>query len=233
MKVSITTLTFFNLAIFPRYLSAHSFDTDISNWYQMKWSRRRAFPFGTISQKYEVIWTCAGYLATASTWSVGFFLVKWLESSDAKTGPGQLGLHPPEWVLGLSYWVRTSLMSIEIFLLCFRFSIYIRRRWAAVFYDTQEAQQLLSSHDPSISLTVPTHIPLFVIGVVLMIWWLFSHDVWTLFAAGTMLVEPFLRLGYEMVGRACYPQLAAYPQSVVVAYFLPALTSACWVTMLL
>jgi hypothetical protein len=73
--------------------------------------------------------------------------VKWLEPSDDKTGPEYLRLNPPEWALGLSYGLRTSLLAMEVFFWCFRFSIFVRRRWAASFYDAQQALGLARSID--------------------------------------------------------------------------------------
>jgi hypothetical protein len=103
------------------------------------------------------------------------------------------------------YWSVLTLRGFGLFL---EFSFwthwlteFAQQRWAATFYDEGElAKQLLSMKHPSVFITLPTHIPTFVMGVFclpLHLFWNGSQNNWLLRISGAMIIEPFVRLSLQ------------------------------------
>jgi hypothetical protein len=76
---------------------------------------------------------------------------------------------------------------------------FAQQRWAASFYLSELAKKLLRSHHPPILTTLPTHIPSFVVSMVLFLCWPFAQEAWMLCYGGCLIVEPFMRILFEQL----------------------------------
>jgi hypothetical protein len=74
---------------------------------------------------------------------------------------------------------------------------FTQQRWAASFYDSTAARRLLSSQGPSILITIPTHIPNFIFGGVLLLCWSFAKQYWMISVGGSLILEPLIKLPVE------------------------------------
>jgi hypothetical protein len=125
---------------------------------------------------------------------------------------GTIGVSPVErWdALGIDlkmsfvlFWSRLAVLGIETALWNKWLTRFAQQRWAASFFDSNNlAQRLLRSQRPSIFMTLPTHIPLFTVSVVLIIAGSVSRQNWMTTFGACLVVEPFVRFLFQlMVGR--------------------------------
>jgi hypothetical protein len=117
------------------------------------------------------------------------------------------------------FWVFFSVLSVSSTFIEQAFwtrwlTEFAQQRWAASFYDSDLTRRLLSSHLPPTLTTLPTHIPSFLVGLVLLLSWAFSRQEWMLWCGGGTILEPFVRLACYQIARGYSVAVLAFWNSV-------------------
>jgi hypothetical protein len=159
-----------------------------------KWTRNRAFPFSEIADNYLIIM----FISSTIAWLLALLLVA--------VGFSYTKIHDDTWQNWKSYifsfaflfFLRSAILVVFELAFWGRWlARFTQQRWAASFYDTTAAPGLLSSQGPSILITIPTYILNFIFGGVLLLCWVFANQDWMIWAGGSLILEPVLKLPIE------------------------------------
>jgi hypothetical protein len=114
------------------------------------------------------------------------------------------------WKYGLGVLIYSTFWALRCASLLLEMAFWTRwltefaeQRWAASFYDSSLSKRLLDMQNPPLLITLPTHIPFFVLGMILLGFWIKFRAAWLLWSAGTFIVEPFLRLIIQAIIQGC------------------------------
>lgn len=110
-------------------------------------------------------------------------------------------LEPSDWLSMVFMWLRMVSLFIEQGFWTRWLTEFAQQRWAASFYLSEQAKEILGSHHPPSLTTLPTHIPSFVLGAVLLCCWPFVQQPWMVTFGGCLIVEPIVRMVCQMLFR--------------------------------
>lgn len=177
--------------------------TDIGSRDKPTWNRNKTFPFSTFNFDYASTWLVSTLAALLLTWILAFFM---------RSCGVELFTKTHHWdfmkLYAVSDYFYCFVLTLKALTLFLEFSFwthwfteFAQQCWAATFYDEGElAKQLLSMKHPSVLITLPTHIPTFVVGVfclLLHLFWNGSQNNWLLRISGAMIIEPSVRLSLQ------------------------------------
>ncbi|KAL5328127.1 hypothetical protein ACEPPN_005835 [Leptodophora sp. 'Broadleaf-Isolate-01'] len=169
---------------------------DIKSWHKPTWLRNEVFPFSILNFNYITTWMISAVIALILTWAPGYFVQM---GGIRETFSKFYRWNYWEYSLGVfiysNFWVlRCASLLLEIAFWTRWLTEFAEQRWAASFYDSSLSKRLLDMQNPPLLITLPTHTPFFVLGIILLGFWIKFRTAWLLWSAGTFIVEPFLRL---------------------------------------
>jgi hypothetical protein len=95
-------------------------------------------------------------------------------------------------------WLRIAYALIQRAFWRFWLAQWVQKRWAATFYDSEVARELLTEKSPTLSFMVWTYTPIYVgVFVILVLSWMYpAHRTTFMWISLTVSLEPLVSLGF-------------------------------------